>query len=100
MSPTTAADPIKTIQDQITASIASGVAPKFDLNLLLQIAIGQSWPADQAAVPVRIDMTSDPLKGGGLYRLTALFPGVPLAQWLPGDSLLHDIVSPNPAIQV
>src|ERR1700728_4816303 len=94
-------DPAQTIQQQVAASIAHGIAPQFDPNLLLQVANNQGWPtANSAVVPVTIAFSSDPLDGLGLYRLASLLPGVPLAQWLPRDGLLQHIVAPDKRIQL
>ena len=77
--------PIQTIQDAITACLATGEPLAIDMATLLAASPLPKLPT--APVRITFQRGQDPLQGLGLYRLASLFPGVPVAQWIPRDGL-------------
>jgi hypothetical protein len=85
--------PVQTIQAAIAACISTGEPLAIDLATLLAASPLPNLPT--APVTVSFTRAGDPLQQLGLYRLATLFPGVPLAQWLPRDGMLSDLITNN-----
>lgn len=83
--------PVQTIQAAIAACIKTGQPLAIDLATLLAASPLPKLPT--APVKITFQRGEDPLQGLGLYRLATLFPGVPIAQWIPRDGLLSDLTS-------
>ncbi|MGJ4953968.1 hypothetical protein [Bradyrhizobium sp. HKCCYLS20291] len=98
MAMTTGGTPSDAIRQAVSDSIKSGkplVVATADL-------IAASPLADLPVVSTVIPFApgEDPLADLGLYRLAALFPGLPLAQWLPREGLLSPLTSDNSLVSV
>ncbi|MBS0297645.1 MAG: hypothetical protein JSR45_15150 [Proteobacteria bacterium] len=93
----TTSTPAQTIKAAVEACLTSGQPLAVDLATLVQASTLPNLPT----VPVTITFApgEDPLAQFGLYRLASLFPGVPVAQWLPRDGFLSPLVpAGNPYI--
>lgn len=98
MATTTGSTPSDAIRDAVSAAIKSGTPLVIATSDLIAASPLPDSPVVSTVIPFAAGQ--DPLADLGLYRLAALFPGLPLAQWLPRDGLLAPLTSNDSLVSV
>ncbi|HEY2136914.1 MAG TPA: hypothetical protein VGH49_13575, partial [Xanthobacteraceae bacterium] len=93
MAPAIDNDALARIKATVKTAVKTGVPPTFSAADLVAVSTLPSLPVVPSVI--EFDATDDPLADveAGLYALAALFPSLPLAQWIPRDGLLGPLTA-------